>query len=130
MFIEINGRRKSPLGFDIWRFDDLHELDVRSADRRLWQAVVATDDLDGPERPDGILGMVLRVRSYLFSGVLFLLVSVTSMVAHAQQSLQHTWPWWVLGISLGTGILVLYGVFEKKREQFRELSDQLRRWQP
>ncbi len=38
------------------RFDDLHELDVRSADRRLWQAVVATDDLDGPERPDGILG--------------------------------------------------------------------------
>ncbi len=76
------------------------------------------------------LGMVLRVRSYLFSGVLFLLVSVTSMVAHAQQSLQHTWPWWVLGISLGTGILVLYGVFEKKREQFRELSDQLRRWQP
>jgi hypothetical protein len=76
------------------------------------------------------LGMVLRVRSYLFSGVLFLLVSVASMVAHAQQSLQHTWPWWVLGISLGTGILVLYGVFEKKREQFRELSDQLRRWQP
>ncbi len=75
-----------------------------------------------------LTGIGLQVRSFLFFGLVFVLVSMTAMVAHAQQSLQHTWPWWVLGISLGIGILVLFGLFEKKREEIKALTDRLRSW--
>ncbi len=74
------------------------------------------------------LGISFQVRSYLYSGLIFTLLALIAMVAHAQQSLQHTWPWWALGISLGIGILVLFGLFEKKREQFNKVAERLKAW--
>jgi len=76
-----------------------------------------------------LLGIVLRTRAYLFYGAAFLLVSVTAMVAHAQQRLDHTWPWWAFGITLGTAILALFGWFERNRSQMHELVERLRSWQ-
>ncbi len=76
-----------------------------------------------------LLGIGFRVRSYLFSGVLFLLVAMFAMVTHAQQSLQHTWPWWAFGISLGVGILVLFGWFEKRREELHQIANKLKEWE-
>lgn len=75
------------------------------------------------------LGIGLRTRSFVYFGFVFLLVSTTAMVAHAQQSLGHTWPWWALGITLGIGILVLFGLFEKKRNEMQQLTDKLRTWE-
>lgn len=77
----------------------------------------------------GFLGIAFQIRSYLYSGLLFTLFAVVAMVAHAQQSVQHTWPWWVLGISLGIGIMVLFGMFERKRDQLMKLSERLKSWQ-
>ncbi|MFN7875975.1 MAG: hypothetical protein ACK5PB_11695 [Pirellula sp.] len=77
----------------------------------------------------GFLGIAFQVKSYLYSSLLFTLFAVVAMVAHAQQSVQHTWPWWVLGISLGIGIMVLFAMFERKRDQLTKLSERLRSWE-
>jgi hypothetical protein len=77
----------------------------------------------------GFLGIAFQVKSYLYSSLLFTLFAVVAMVAHAQQSVQHTWPWWVLGISLGIGIMVLFAMFERKRDQLTKLSERLKSWE-
>jgi hypothetical protein len=77
----------------------------------------------------GFLGIAFQVKSYLYSSLLFTLFAVVAMVAHAQQSVQHTWPWWVLGISLGIGIMVLFAMFERKRDQLTRLSERLKGWE-
>jgi len=74
-------------------------------------------------------GIGLQIRSFLMFGITFVFVSMIAMVAHAQQSLQHTWPWWALGIGLGLGILTLFGLFEKKRDEFKALAERLRNWE-
>ncbi|MCU0710985.1 MAG: hypothetical protein MUC43_02920 [Pirellula sp.] len=77
----------------------------------------------------GFLGIAFQIKSYLYSGLLFTLFAIVAMVAHAQQSVQHTWPWWVLGISLGIGIMVLFALFERKRDQLIKLSERLKGWE-
>ena len=73
-------------------------------------------------------GMLLQVRAFLYLGSLFLLMSVVTMVAHAQQRLDHVWPWWAFGIGLGTAILVMFGLFEKRRNEMRSMTSRLREW--
>lgn len=77
----------------------------------------------------GFLGIAFQIKPYLYSGLLFTLFAIVAMVAHAQQSVQHTWPWWVLGISLGIGIMVLFAMFERKRDQLIKLSERLKSWE-
>ena len=73
-------------------------------------------------------GIMLQVRSFLFVGVSFLFVAVIAMVSHAQQSLDHVWPWWAFGILTGAGILVVFGLFEKRRNDLVRLGNQMREW--
>ena len=74
------------------------------------------------------LGLALHVRGFVYFGTLFLLMSVVTMVAHAQKSLDHTWPWWVFGIVSGISILVFFGMLERQSEKTREWLQQWRRW--
>jgi hypothetical protein len=64
----------------------------------------------------------------LILGSTFTLIALVAMVRHAAQSIDHVWPWWVFGITLGVSILVLLGVFEKKRTEVMLLIGRLRRW--
>jgi hypothetical protein len=73
-------------------------------------------------------GMIIRVRAYLYLGTSFLFVSMVSMVMRAQQRLDHVWPWWAFGICLGTGILVMFGIFEKKRPELTAWTQKLNQW--
>ncbi len=75
-----------------------------------------------------LAGMMLQVRAFLYLGSVFLLTSVVTMVAHAQQSLDHVWPWWAFGIGLGTAILVMFGLFEKRRNDMQSMTGRLREW--
>ncbi len=75
-----------------------------------------------------LVGMAIRVRAYLYLGTSFLFVSLVSMVMHAQQRLDHVWPWWAFGICLGIGILVLFGLFEKKRSDLTGWTEKLSQW--
>lgn len=75
------------------------------------------------------LGIALRVRAFLWLGTIFTLIALIAMVRHAAQSIGHVWPWWLFGIALGVGILVLFGVFEKKRAEIGLLITRLRQWE-
>jgi hypothetical protein len=69
------------------------------------------------------------VRAFLILGSTFTLLALIAMVRHAAQSLDHVWPWWVFGISLGVAVLFLLGVFEKKRAEVTLLIGRLRQWE-
>jgi hypothetical protein len=75
-----------------------------------------------------MVGIMFQVRAYLFLGSLFLLVAVTTMVSHAQQRLDHVWPWWAFGLVLGIAILVFFGFFEKRRNELKEMARQMSQW--
>jgi hypothetical protein len=78
----------------------------------------------------GVLaGMWLRVRAFLYLGASFLLLSLVSMVWHAAAAIDHTWPWWAFGIGLGLGVLTLFGLFERKRNEMLRLLGELRTWE-
>ena len=73
-------------------------------------------------------GILLQVRSFLYLGSLFLLMAMITMVAHAHQRLDHVWPWWAFGITLGIGILVMFGMFEKKKNEMNAIAGRLKEW--
>ncbi|MEL7497594.1 MAG: hypothetical protein AAFN77_08285 [Planctomycetota bacterium] len=78
----------------------------------------------------GILaGMLMRIRSFLYFGSLFLLVAMLTMVSHAHQRFDHVWPWWAFGIGLGIAILIMFGMFEKKKNEMKQLAEQFRAWE-
>lgn len=76
-----------------------------------------------------MLGMLLRVRAYLFLGTAFLLLAVITMVWHAALSLGWGWLWYVVGIGFGIAILYLFALFERKRATVLGLVEQLKGWQ-
>jgi hypothetical protein len=76
-----------------------------------------------------LAGIALRVRAFLFLGTAFTVLALVAMVAHASRAIDHNWPWWVLGISAGIAILVLFGVFEKKRTEVLALIGRLKQWE-
>ncbi len=73
-------------------------------------------------------GILLQIRAYLYLGAVFLIMAMISMVSHAHRSLDHVWPWWVFGISLGIAILVMFGMFEKKKNDMRQVVHRLKQW--
>ena len=77
----------------------------------------------------GVLaGMLLRVRAFLFLGVSFLFVDVFAMIWHAAVDNYQTWVWWASGIVLGVAILMLFAIFEKRRDDVLRLIEDLKRW--
>lgn len=74
------------------------------------------------------VGILLRIRTFLFLGVSFLMVSLLTVVWHAAVDLQQTWIWYVSGIVTGILILVVFAVFEKKRQTVIATLGQLRQW--
>ena len=76
-----------------------------------------------------LLGMMLRIRAFLYLGASFALVSLITMVAHAAQAIDHVWPWWAFGVGMGIAILVLFGIFEKQKAEILRLIARLREWE-
>ena len=74
-------------------------------------------------------GMLLQVRAYLYLGALFLLMAMVTMVSHAHQRLEHVWPWWAFGITMGIAILVMFGLFEKRKNDLKQVVDRLQQWE-
>lgn len=78
----------------------------------------------------GVLaGMLLRVRSFLYLGVTFLLVDLSIMIYHAAWDLDHTWVFWTAGICVGLAILALFGLFEKRRNELEHAVERFKHWQ-
>ncbi len=77
----------------------------------------------------GVLGgIMLRIQSFLFVGTAFLLLALVTIVWHAAAMYQMTWLWYVAGICLGSAIIALFALFEKKRAAMLGMIDGLRQW--
>ncbi|MDA1015578.1 MAG: hypothetical protein O3A00_14140 [Planctomycetota bacterium] len=74
------------------------------------------------------VGILLRVRTFLYLGASFLLLSIVSMVWHAAVRIQEVWPWWAFGIVMGMLMLAVFGLFEKKRNELLGVMNDLKRW--
>jgi hypothetical protein len=78
----------------------------------------------------GVLaGLVLRIRSFLLLGIVFLLLDIVAMIWHAAVDLQHTWIWYVCAIIVGVGVLGVVALFEKRRNDLVEAVRKLKQWE-
>ncbi len=74
------------------------------------------------------VGILLRVRAFLFLGLSFLAISLMTVIWHAAVDLQQTWLWYVTGILTGIVIITVFAVFERKRQEVLHLVDRLKSW--
>ena len=78
----------------------------------------------------GVLaGLLLRIRSFLLLGIVFLLLDIVAMIWYAAVDLQQTWIWYVCGIALGAAIIALFAVFEKRRNDVLAAVEKLKQWE-
>jgi hypothetical protein len=75
-----------------------------------------------------MLGILLRVRAFVLSGFLALLVVIFAQIWHAAVERGNTWVWWASGIALGVLILVMFALFEKHRNEVVKVIDGMKRW--
>jgi hypothetical protein len=75
-----------------------------------------------------LLGILIRVRAFLFLGISFLFLDVFTMIWYAAVDRYQTWLWWVSGIVLGAAILTLFAVFEKRRNDVLHMLEEIKRW--
>ncbi len=75
------------------------------------------------------VGVILRVRPFLYLGAMFVFVGVTSMVWHAQAAIGEVWPWWVFGITTGVCLLAGLMALEKNKPKLRRYANELSSWQ-
>jgi len=73
-------------------------------------------------------GIALRIRAMLWLGLMFLCVSMFTVIWHAAVDLAQTWVWYVSGIVMGILILTMFALFEKRREQLKGLVSKLQTW--
>jgi hypothetical protein len=74
-------------------------------------------------------GILLRVRAFLYLGTVFLVIALFTMIWYAAVELDRTWIWWVCGIVTGILIIVLFGLFEKKRDEMLRVVERLKQWE-
>lgn len=90
-----------------------------------WLPVV----LAGLSVAGAMLGIALRIRSFLSLGTFFLLMALGTIIYHAAFDLHQTWLVWVCGILLGLAIIALFALFEKKRTEVLAVLDGIKQWQ-
>jgi len=74
-------------------------------------------------------GVVLRIRSFLYMGITFLLVVIVTMIRWAYVDQHVTWILWVCLILLGLAILTAVGMYERRRDRIVAVVKEFRRWQ-
>ncbi|MBX9791410.1 MAG: hypothetical protein K2Y37_21015 [Pirellulales bacterium] len=74
-------------------------------------------------------GILMRVRAFLFLGTSFLVLAITTVIWHAAVDLDQTWIWYASGIVVGIAIIVLFAVFEKRRQDVIHLVEKLKSWE-
>jgi len=75
------------------------------------------------------LGILFKVRAFLFSGVAFLVVSLVSLVASAMTQLGWHWIWALAGMLLGIGIIAVLALLERKKAAIEAWLKNLQRWE-
>ncbi|NLY01445.1 MAG: hypothetical protein GXY83_35585 [Rhodopirellula sp.] len=76
-----------------------------------------------------LIGVVLRIRSFLYMGSTFLMLVVVTMIKYAAVDQRQTWILWVFCIVLCTAVMATFAVFEKRREGILTAIQRFRTWQ-
>jgi hypothetical protein len=76
-----------------------------------------------------MIGIMLRIRAYLFLGTSFLLLSVLTLVWHAAVSFGWRWLWYVAGIAFGMAIIYLFAMFERHRAAWLLWMERFKTWE-
>jgi hypothetical protein len=74
-------------------------------------------------------GIAARIRSMLWLGSMFLCVALFSILWYAAVDLEQTWIWYASGIALGVIILVIFALFEKRREDMKRIMANMQQWE-
>ena len=74
------------------------------------------------------VGILMRVRAFLFMGLSFLVISLMTVIWYAAVDLEQTWLWYVTGIVTGVIIIAVFAVFEKKRNEVIDVVTKLKSW--
>ncbi|NQT40299.1 MAG: hypothetical protein HQ581_22590, partial [Planctomycetes bacterium] len=78
----------------------------------------------------GVLaGILLRIQSFLYLGVLFLVFVLGTLVWHAAFAEGHKWLLYVCGIAIGVAVITLFAFFEKRRNDVLAALDQFKQWE-
>ena len=75
-----------------------------------------------------LAGILLRVRSFLYLGVTFLLVVIARMIFYAAFEQGHVWVFWASCIVLGAAIITLFALFEKRRNDVLAALERFKNW--
>ena len=57
------------------------------------------------------------------------MLAIVTIIWYAAVDLDQTWIWYASGIVVGVAIVVLFAVFEKKRQDVMNLVTQLKQWE-
>ncbi|MFO0941193.1 MAG: hypothetical protein U0930_10530 [Pirellulales bacterium] len=76
-----------------------------------------------------IAGIVLKVKPFLFSSMVFLIIGLLGMVRNAAQAIDQNWPWWAFVIVTGISLFAMIIYFEKNRSKILNYLDQIKQWQ-
>lgn len=74
-------------------------------------------------------GIVMKVKPFLFSSLVFTLVALLGMVRNAAQAIDQNWPWWAFGIVTGVALFGMIVYFEKNRPKIQSYLEQVKQWQ-
>jgi hypothetical protein len=78
----------------------------------------------------GVLaGMLLRIRSFIYLGVAFLLVVLSTMLKYAAVDLGQSWILYLATLLLGLFVFALFAVFEKRRSMIVGAVERFRNWE-
>ncbi len=76
-----------------------------------------------------IAGTFLRIRSFLILGITFLVLDIITMIWYAAVDLEQTWIWSASGIVLGAIIIVIFVLFEKRRQELLAAVERFKEWE-
>jgi hypothetical protein len=74
-----------------------------------------------------LAGTFLRIRSFLLLGISFLVLDIIAVIWHAYSG-GMTWILYVSGIALGAGIIAVFAIFEKRRNDILAAVEKLKKW--
>jgi len=75
-----------------------------------------------------LVGIVLRIRSFIYLGVTFLAMVIVTLICYAGTQ-DHMWVVWTFCIILGAAIIALFAVFEKRRTDILAAVGKFRQWE-
>ncbi len=101
------------------------DIFVNGMEESPWLALV----LAGLSIAGVMVGILLRVRAFLYLGTSFLCISLACMIWWAKFDLQQDWVPYACGIVLGAVIIAGFAVMEKKRTEFQHALGRLREWE-